>query len=443
LAEGTVGWSVAFFAVIVCPAALPYYELALTDSSSESLAMQASTRPTALLIALAYIGFISLGLPDAVIGVAWPTIRERFSLPQAALGMIFVASGFGYFLTSFLSGRVTNVLGIGLLLAASTALVAIAMFGFAVAPVWFLFVAGAFIHGLGSGGIDAGLNGYAAHHLSARHMNWLHACYCFGAMIGPLLMTGVLITGRRYSAGYVAVGTLLAALSAMFLSTRPQWGQASITPKHAGPRATTVDALRHPTVLLQIAIFFVYTGLEIAISQWAFTILTECRGESPGSAGIAVAVYWASIGVGRVVFGLIADWVGIDFMLRCCLLLAAAGAVFFAVVPGSGGAFVGLILAGVGLAPVFPCLMTRTPQRLNPAVSFHAIGFQVGAAMIGAAVIPAFLGLIAGRYQMNAIPVGIVIVAVVLWLLHEWLVRCPAVGVGSNTSAASAGSPES
>src|SRR5262245_53471782 len=157
--------------------------------------------PGLLLIVLAYVGFISLGLPDAVIGVAWPSVRHTFRLPQGAAGLVFVASGLGYFVSSFLSGWLTRMLGIGLLLATSTALVAAAMLGFAFSPVWPLFVACAVVHGLGSGAIDAGLNGYAAHFLSARHMNWLHACYCFGAMLGPLLMTAVLTSGHKYGRG--------------------------------------------------------------------------------------------------------------------------------------------------------------------------------------------------------------------------------------------------
>jgi fucose permease len=387
--------------------------------------MHVRSNGSALLISLAYIGFVSLGLPDAVIGVAWPTVRETFSLPQAALGLLFVASGLGYFLSSFFSGQLAQALGIGTLLTGTTALVAVAMLGFAAAPLWLLFIACAFFHGLGSGGIDAGLNGYAAHHLSARHMNWLHACYCVGAMLGPLLMTAVLTSGRPYSAGYAIVGALLLALSLMFLLTRQEWGQASALPNDAAPRATTAQALSHPTVILQIALFFVYTGLEIAISQWAFTVLTESRGVRPGPAGIAVGAYWASIGVGRVIFGLAADWIGIDTLLRCCLLAAVAGAILFVLPLHIEGAFAGLTLAGLGLAPVFPCLMTRTPQRLGAALSTHAIGFQVGAAMIGAAVIPAVLGLVADQSRLEAVPLGIVVVAAVLWLLHEGLVRRP------------------
>lgn len=383
------------------------------------------TGPGLLLIALAYVGFVSLGLPDAVIGVAWPSVRDSFGLRQSAVGLVFVASGFGYFLSSVFSGRLTHALGIGTLLAASTGLVAAAMFGFAAAPAWALFVGCAVLHGLGSGAIDAGLNSYAAHHLSARHMNWLHACYCFGAMLGPLLMTAVITSGRPYAAGYAAVGGVMLVLSAVFVATRPRWGGASAAGHADGPRAGMRDAARHPAVLLSMAVFFLYTGLEVALSQWAFTVLTESRGVAAGTAGVAVGVYWASIGIGRVVFGVVADRVGIDRLLRCCLLAAAAGAGLFAAPLPAGAAFAGLVLAGFGLAPVYPCLMTRTPQRLGTAISAHAVGFQVGAAMIGAAAVPGALGLAAGAVGLEAVSVGVVIAAGAVWLLHEWLVRMP------------------
>jgi fucose permease len=385
--------------------------------------MSDRSRPALLLIVLAYVGFVSLGLPDAVIGVAWPSVRDTFRLPQGAAGQVFVASGLGYFVTSFLSGQLSHLLGIGLLLAASTALVAAAMLGFAFSPAWALFVACAVVHGLGSGAIDAGLNGYAAHYLSARHMNWLHACYCFGAMLGPLLMTAVLTSGRHYGSGYLVVAGVMASLAVVFLVTGPQWGRASATAEAVGVRVEVGAAIRHPYVLLHMAVFFVYTGLEMALSQWAFTVLTELRGVAPGPAGVAVGAYWGSIGLGRIVFGLIADRIGIDRLLRYCLLAAAAGMALFAVPLSPGAAYAGLALAGIGLAPVFPCLMTRTPQRLGTALSAHAVGFQVGAAMIGAAAIPGALGLIASEVGLTAIPVGALILAVLLWAIHERLIR--------------------
>jgi fucose permease len=383
------------------------------------------TNPKLLLIALAYVGFVSLGLPDAVIGVAWPSVRDTLSLTQGTVGIAFVASGLGYFVTSCFSGRLTQGLGIGLVLAASTGMVTAAMFGFAFSPVWVVFASCAVIHGLGSGAIDAGLNGYAAHNLSAKHMNWLHACYCFGAMLGPLLMTAVLTSGRHYSIGYSIVGGVMLTLSVVFLATRPQWGSASMPAGVPGSQVRAGKALRHPVVLLQVGVFFLYTGVEIALSQWAFTVLTESRGVSPGAAGVAVGAYWGSIGAGRVVFGLIANRVGIDRLLRFCLLAAVAGTGLFAAPLPVDVAFAGLVLAGIGLAPVFPCLMTRTPQRLGTARSVHAIGFQVAAAMIGAAAIPGALGLIAGSTGLEALPTGTMILAGLLWLLHELLVRCP------------------
>ena len=338
---------------------------------------------------------------------------------------MFVASGLGYFLTSFFSGRLAHALGIGLLLATSTALVASAMFGFAFSPLWIVFVGCAVVHGLGSGAIDAGLNGYAAHHLSARSMNWLHACYCFGAMLGPWLMTAVLTTGGHYSTGYSVVGAVMLSLAVVFLFTRARWGHASATAEATGGHVGTRAALRHPTVWLQMVVFFLYTGLEATFSQWTFTVLTEFRGVSRELAGVAVGVYWGSIGVGRVVFGLVADRIGIDRLLRNCLLLAVAGAVLFALPLPAEAAFACVVLVGIGFAPVFPCLMTRTPQRLGTSLSAHAVGFQVGAAMIGAATVPGALGLLAGLKGLAIIPIGAAMGAVVLWLLHEGLVQQP------------------
>jgi fucose permease len=378
--------------------------------------------PGPLLVALAYVGFVSLGLPDAVLGVAWPSVRDRFGVPTGAAALVFAASAVGYFVSSFFSGRLTRSLGIGLLLAGSTGLVAAAMFGFAAAPLWPLFVAAAVVHGLGSGAIDAGLNGYAAAHLSARHMNWLHACYCFGAMLGPQVMIGVLAADRPYPVGYAAVGAVMAALAVVFLATRPRWGR----PNPAGAEHVSLSAaVRHPAVLLQAAVFFLYTGLETTYSQWAFTVLTEGRGVSREAAGAAASVYWASIGVGRVAFGAVAERIGLDRLLRGGLFAAAAGAVVVAAPLPAWATFAGLVVTGLGLAPVYPCLMTRTPQRFGPAVAAHAVGLQVGAAMIGAAAVPAALGLLAGEAGLEAIPVGAVGVAFAVWALHEGLVRRP------------------
>ena len=385
-------------------------------------------RPSPFLLSLAFIGFVSLGLPDAVIGVAWPSVRDTFQLRQGAVGLILVVSGVGYLLSSFFAGRLMHTFGIGLVLAASTGLVAAAMYGFAFSTMWAAFVFCALVHGLGSGAIDSGLNGYAAHHMSARHLIWLHACYCFGALIGPVLMSSVLANGRHYSAGYSAVGGTMLAMSILFLITHRSWGETSSTANSIRLPVGAGSALGYSAVWLQMAVFFLYTGLEVTFSQWTFTVLTESRHVSPRIAGIAVGVYWGSIGVGRVVSGLIADRVGIDLLLRYCLLGAGSGALLFAARLPVEAAFLGLSLAGFGLSPVFPCLMSRTPQRLGMGLSAHAIGFQVGAAMIGAAVVPGTLGVMAGMGGVEVVPVGAVVLFGILSVLHERLVRLPDVG---------------
>jgi fucose permease len=388
-----------------------------------------SARPKFILLSLAFMGFISLGLPDAVIGVAWPSVRDTFHLRQGAVALILVSSGLGYLLSSFFAGRLMHTLGVGLLLTASTSLVAVAMFGFAFSPMWAVFVFCACVHGLGSGAIDSGLNGYAAHHLSTRSLIWLHACYCIGALIGPILMSNVLASGRHYSVGYSAVGGTMLAMSIIFLVTHQSWEEMPFTLQEIRLPLGAGSAFRSSMVWLQMAIFFLYTGLEVTFSQWTFTVLTESRHVSPRAAGIAVGFYWGCIGAGRILSGLIVERVGIDRLVRYCLLGAGGGALLFATRPTVGAEFLGLALAGLGLAPVFPCLMSRTPRRLGTQLSAHAVGFQVAAAMIGAAVVPGTLGIIAGRGGLEMVPLGTAVLFVTLVLLHERLLHLPDVGL--------------
>jgi len=378
--------------------------------------------PSRLLLAIAYLGFISLGLPDAVIGVAWPSVRERFALQNETLGVLFLISGTGYFLSSALTGRLLRLLSIGALLAGSSLFVAMSGLGYAAAPVWAFMLGCAILHGLGSGAIDAGLNNYAAHHFSARQMNWLHACYMLGATLGPMIMTAGLAVSGSWRLGYAVIGGALLTLSLLFVVTRRQWGRAEEDRAAAdGFHQPVAATLRLPTVWLQMILFFFYTGLEVTIGQWTFTLLTEARQIRPEVAGMYVTAYWASLGVGRVLFGLIVDRVSIDVLLRACLAAAVLGCALFVAPMGNVLPLVALVIIGLALAPVYPCLMTRTPQRLGAGHAAHAIGFQVSAAMIGASLLPALTGVIAGEARLGLIAVCALVMAVVAAALHEML----------------------
>ncbi|WP_437783680.1 MFS transporter [Sorangium sp. So ce1097] len=384
------------------------------------------------LLILTYVGFVSLGLPDAVLGVAWPSLRTGFALPQSALGALLVGTGAGYFASSFAAGKLVERLGVGKLLTLSSGLITVAMLGYATTPAWPLLILCGLIAGLGSGAIDAGLNAYAASNFSARHMNWLHACYCLGAALGPLIATAALATTGSWRSGYAILGAIMLVLTTAFAVVKGSFRARAAAA--GGPQETPVvplvAALRQRRVWLQIAVFFLYTGLEVMLAQWSFTLNTEARGVATETAGAWASAYWGAIGVGRVALGLAIDRVGADRLLRMATLTALLGTVLFAVGPAWPGA-AGLMLAGLGLAPIYPTLMSRTPARLGP-YTVHAIGFQASAAMIGGVALPSLGGVLAARVGLPSIGTLAVVTAAGLWLLHELLVRsAPAQGASA------------
>jgi fucose permease len=220
--------------------------------------------------------------------------------------------------------------------------------------------------------------------------------------------------------GYAIVGGLILALTSAFLFTHRLWD----TPASAQPQSSPAPlhlALRQPLVWLQIAIFFIYTGLELMVGNWCFTVLTESRGVAAESAGLIASGYFGSIGVGRVLFGAITDRIGVDRLLRGVTVTAMLGAALFVWGSPLPVSLAGLFLLGLRLAPIFPCLMARTPDRLGAALAAHAVGFQVSAATVGSASMSALAGVLAVRLGLESIPQLALGLAVALWLLHELL----------------------
>jgi fucose permease len=389
-------------------------------------------RPSTALVLLAYLGFVSLGLPDTVLGVAWPSLRETFTLPQAALGVPLAVSAATYFASGVLAGRLVRLLGTGGLLAASTAVVAAGAAAYAAAPSFAVFLAAACVVGAGSGAVDSALNAYAAHRLGARHMTWLHAAYSTGAAIGPATMAALVASGAGWRTGYVAVAAALAALTSAFVATRRRWADGDAEdaglpgdvgmPRERARALGGGEALRRPHVPLQIAIFFLYSGTEVAAGQWSYTVLVEARGLDAPAAGAWATAYWASLLAGRVVLGFVVERVGTVRLVRLATAAALAGATAFAVpgVPTVAGS-AGLCLLGFALAPVYPGLMSETPRRVG-AAAVHAIGFQVAAATAGVAVIPGAAGVLGEKLGLAAIPAAVAACALVLAALHERLV---------------------
>jgi fucose permease len=382
--------------------------------------------PSAFLVGLAYAAFVSLGLPDGLTGVAWPSIRAAFDLPLDALGALVTTATVGYLASSFSSGRALARIGVGWLLALSCLATAISLLGYGAAPAWAVMVGLGLLAGLGAGAIDAGLNTYAAESFSARTVNWLHASFGLGAAGGPIVMSGVISAGQSWRLGYLIVGVAQLLLASCFALTRDLW-RAPTGDGHPAPtaRAPMVRTLRLPSAWLSMLLFFLYTGLEICAGQWLYSLLTEARGMGPAPAGVCVSVYWGSLTAGRVLSGLIVARITVRTLLHLCLVGAMLGAVVLWLGRAPWPAVGGVALLGLSLAPMFPSLIALTPARMGPAHTANTVGFQIAAAMLGGAALVGGFGRIADRFGLETLGPFLLVAAILLAGVFEVLERRP------------------
>ncbi|RAO28813.1 3-(3-hydroxy-phenyl)propionate transporter [Micromonospora saelicesensis] len=397
-------------------------------------------RPRAALLLLSYLAFVSLGLPDGLLGVSWPSIRGDFDVPTEAVGWVLTAGTVGYLTSSVLAGFTLARVGVGALLAGSTVLASLALTGYSVSPVLAVLVGCALLLGLGSGAVDSGLNAYAAGAFGPRHMNWLHAFFGLGVAIGPLIMTGVLSAGLAWRWGYGIVAAAQLVLAAAFALTVRAWHRdvpagteagdaikAGSAVTDSGPASTVRvpvrDTLRLPAVWSGTLAFVLYVAIEVSAGLWAFLLLTEGRGLSAALAGGCVSAYWGSLFVGRVVQGLVAERLGAGLVLRVSLAGMAVGAALIAVPGPALLAVLGLVVVGFAAAPVFPLLTLTTAERVGAAHADRAIGLQIGAAGVGAALVPAGLGVLIGNTTVQVLGSALLVLALALIALYEWGAR--------------------
>jgi fucose permease len=304
------------------------------------------------LLALNVLAFVSLGLPDGLLGVAWPSMRVTFGLPLEALGPLLAAFTTGYVVSSFAAGPLLARWNVGGLLAASCFATGVSLCSYASAGVWAVVIASAGLGGIGAGAIDAGVNAYVASHHGPRMLNWMHAAYGIGAASGPLLMTSVLATGHPWQAGYAIVAGGQLALGATFAASRSMWPAG--THAVAGERMAIVDTLGLGSAWLGVAAFFAYTGLEAVAGVWAYSVLTETRGLSMERAGLGVSLFWTGLTVGRVLFGLVVDRTSLATWVRGALLLVVLGAGLVCGSTAPYSAVIGFVLLGLRRRPGVP-----------------------------------------------------------------------------------------
>jgi len=339
---------------------------------------------------IALVAFVALGLPDAMLGVAWPSMRATFDQPLAALGQLLLAGTFGYLTGSTASGFLSDRFGTRAVLIGSALAWATAMLAFAAAPAWPLLLLGMVALGIGGGGIDAGLNAFVALRHGPGAMNLLHGCYGIGATIGPLVLTAVLAGGRSWRLPYAGLLVLQLVLVAAYALTGRAWGG------RRRPREAAADPVAIPWALVAagLALFFVYTGVEVATGQWSYTYLTTARATPPTAAGVAVAAFWAGLTAGRLGAALFGRRLAPLTLLHASVAATIVATALFWWSPAPAVGYAGLILAGVGLAAVFPALVTLTPRRVGEDVAARVVGLQLGAAGAGASLAPAGIGVL-------------------------------------------------
>lgn len=376
-------------------------------------------------VVIAYLSFIVIGLPGALLGVATPHIRESFGLPLDAIGVLLFSNTIGYFIASSTSGRVLARFGPGTLLVITSIVAALGFVGYILAPSWWVMVVCGVVVGLGMGYIDAPMNIFFAANYGPRLMNWLHACFGIGATLGPLLITEILKAGGVWQNAYVVLIGLYILLAILFGVTRNSWNDSKLSASSdsstngKSARAT----LGLPIVWVGIAVFVIYASLEMIPGQWSTDLFVTARGVLFETAGLWVSIYWASFTVGRIVFGAIVTWLDAGKLVWACIGGALVGGSLYAWNPVNTVGFVGLALTGFFLAPIFALLITRTQERLGPEHAPNAIGFQVAAAGLGIGVLPGLAGVLAERSPigLEIIPlffVGLTITLVVLYYVY-------------------------
>jgi fucose permease len=395
-----------------------------------------------LLLFIAYASFITIGLPDGMLGVAWPTLRTDFGQPLGALGVLVTGFTLGYLATSFTIGAIVIRLSYGAVFVASGLAMAIGGVVMALAPVWIPVLLGAVILGAGVGLLDAGLNAFGADHFNSRQLNWLHAGFGVGATIGPMMMSGFLSTSLSWRGGYGAMATVALLATALFMATKNRWDDArhgagaqdvppggAATPATAAaeaapppPRASLRD-LKDPVVIGSALLFVLYAGVEVTAGQWAYSLFTIERGVDAPRAARWVSIYWGALTAGRIVFGIIADRVGPLRLLRITMAGAGIGAALFWIgTPDFLGA-IGLLILGFSLAPMFPLLIGETPKRVGAHRSSFVVGLQMGGSSIGVMLLAGGMGLFVEAFDLNVVVPGLFAILILFVLTHELVLR--------------------
>lgn len=393
-----------------------------------------------LLLAIIYLSFISLGLPDALLGSAWPSMYPQFGVPVSYAGVISVIISIGTIISSLQSDRMTKRLGAGKITAFSVAATAVALFGFSTSRSFWILCLWAVPYGLGAGGVDAALNNYVALHYPSRHMSWLHCMWGVGASVGPYIMGYALTSGQGWPMGYRCISLIQIILTAFLFLSLPLWkrhaekqtdrikkadcssGHNAAGGQTAAP-LTLKNIIKIPGAVSVMTTFFCYCALEATAGLWASSYLVLRHGIDAGTAAEFAALFYIGITAGRAVSGFLTFKLSDTQMIRLGQSLILLGILLVLLPFGEITALSGLVTIGLGCAPVYPCIIHSTPEHFGADRSQALIGVQMASAYTGTCIMPPLFGLIANHISVSLYPVYLFAILALMVFMHEKLVK--------------------
>lgn len=380
-----------------------------------------------LLLAIIYIAFISLGLPDSLLGAAWPVMHEDLGAPLSYAGIISMIIAFGTVVSSLQSDRLTLWLGTGKVTAISVAMTATALFGFSASSEFWMLCLWAIPYGLGAGGVDAALNNYVALHCRSWHMSWLHCMWGVGAATGPYIMGMALEMGKGWPAGYHIIAVMQVVLTIILFASLPLWkerkDEVQADSGHKRKPLSLREIFRIPGAREILVAFFCYSAVEQTCGLWASSFLNLSKGISAEQAASFGAMFFIGITVGRAINGFLAMRMHDESMIRMGQVLILFGIVTVMLPAGDAVALAGLILIGLGCAPIYPCIIHSTPTHFGKDKSQAIIGVQMAAAYIGTMLMPPLFGILANHLSISLLPIYLLALLAIMAFMHERLIQ--------------------
>ncbi len=384
---------------------------------------------TTVLLIVIYLAFISLGLPDALLGVAWPQIRLDWGLGLDAAGIISIVITGGTIASSLLSGKLIKRFGEGKITLLSGLMTGLALLGYGFAPSFLWFIILALPLGFGAGSVDTALNHYVATHFKAHHMNWLHSFWGVGATAGPILMGAVLATSGSWRNGYFLVAGIQLVLATIIFISLPLWRlqDQKSEAQHSDDEDTldanekdSVKPLKKPGVIYALLVFMAYCSGEYTMGLWGASYLVQVRGIAVESAANWVASYYAGITLGRFLAGFLSFKLNNRQMITLGLSLATLGGFAMLLLPSSALLMIAFVLVGLGFAPIFPAMVHETPKRFGKKVAQSVIGYQMASAYVGIAVFPPLFGVVMKHFNLGLFPLFIILcISFQIWAVYR------------------------